>query len=356
MQLENSFTVPLPVDEAWRVLMDIDRIAPCMPGAVLDSVEGDDFTGRVKVKLGPINLTYQGKGSFIERDEANHQAKIDARGKDQRGNGTASAIVTAKLAGEGSVTRVDVLTDLNITGRPAQFGRGVMTDVGNKLLGQFADKLSAQLASGDLGVDPAKVATEAATTSQEPTVAGTAKAAAGKAAATTAGVVEEAAASAEGSAGGDTPAKKAAAATKKTAAAAADTSAAAEASAKPAKATTPAKATPATAAAGADDIGAAASFSGTGTVEDAAPTTEPTPITSARKAPSKPPSGTTAPPNKPASGGPARTTPRAVPAEPEPIDLLEVAGGAAMTRYAVPAGGVAALLLLILFILRRRNS
>ncbi len=80
MQLENSFTVPLPVDEAWRVLMDIDRIAPCMPGAVLDSVEGDDFTGRVKVKLGPINLTYQGKGSFIERDETAYQAKIDARG------------------------------------------------------------------------------------------------------------------------------------------------------------------------------------------------------------------------------------------------------------------------------------
>ncbi|WP_448615131.1 SRPBCC domain-containing protein [Modestobacter sp. URMC 112] len=354
MQLENSFTVPLPVDEAWRVLMDIDRIAPCMPGAVLDSVEGDDFTGRVKVKLGPINLTYQGKGSFIERDETAHQAKIDARGKDQRGNGTASAIITAKLAGEGSVTRVDVLTDLNITGRPAQFGRGVMTDVGNKLLGQFADKLSAQLASGDAGVDPSKVDTEAAATTQEPSVAGSAKAAAGKAAATTAGVVEEAAASAEGSAGGDTPAKKAAAATKKTAAAAADTSAAAEASAKPATATTPGKATPA--AAGADDVGAAASFSGTGTVEDAAPTTEPTPITSARKAPSKPPSGTTAPPNKPASGGPARTTPRAVPAEPEPIDLLEVAGGAAMTRYAVPAGGVAALLLLILFVLRRRSS
>ena len=360
MQLENSFTVPLPVDEAWRVLMDIDRIAPCMPGAVLDSVEGDDFTGRVKVKLGPINLTYQGKGSFIERDETAYQAKIDARGKDQRGNGTASAIITAKLAGEGSVTRVDVLTDLNITGRPAQFGRGVMTDVGNKLLGQFADKLSAQLSSGDAGVDPSKVDTDEAATSQDPTVTEKAKSAAGKAAATTAGVLEEAAASAEGSAGGDTPGKKAAAATKKAAAAAADTSAAAEASAKPVEATTPAKATPATAtpatvAAGTDDIAAAASFSGTGTVEDAAPATEPTPITSARKAPSKPPSGTTAPPNKPASGGPARTTPRAVPAEPEPIDLLEVAGGAAMTRYMAPAGGVAALLLLILFILRRRS-
>jgi carbon monoxide dehydrogenase subunit G len=154
VQLENSFTVPLPIDEAWRVLLDIDRIAPCMPGAALDSVTGDDFTGRVKVKLGPINLTYQGKGSFIEKDETAHKAVIDARGKDQRGNGTAAAIVTATLAAEGSVTRVDVLTDLNITGRPAQFGRGVMTDVGNKLLGQFADCLATRLGDGAGEAEP----------------------------------------------------------------------------------------------------------------------------------------------------------------------------------------------------------
>ncbi|TKJ22861.1 SRPBCC family protein [Blastococcus sp. CCUG 61487] len=149
MQLENSFTVPVPIDEAWRVLLDIERIAPCMPGAALDSVEGDDFTGRVKVKLGMINLTYTGKASFVEKDEAAHRAVIDARGKDQRGNGTAAAVVTATLAPEGDHTRVDVMTDLNITGRPAQFGRGVMTDVGNKLLGQFADKLAEQLGAGE---------------------------------------------------------------------------------------------------------------------------------------------------------------------------------------------------------------
>lgn len=149
MQLENSFTVPVPVDEAWRVLLDIERIAPCMPGAALDSVTGDDFTGKVKVKLGVITLTYQGKASFVEKDEAAHRAVIDARGRDQRGNGTAAAVVTATLAPEGTSTRVDVVTDLNITGRPAQFGRGVMTDVGNKLLGQFADKLAAQLGEGD---------------------------------------------------------------------------------------------------------------------------------------------------------------------------------------------------------------
>ena len=118
MQLENSFTVPVPIDEAWRVLLDIERIAPCMPGAALDSVTGDDFTGRVKVKLGPINLTYQGKASFVEKDEAAHKAVIDGRGKDQRGNGTANALITAQLKSEGATTRVDVLTDLNITGRP----------------------------------------------------------------------------------------------------------------------------------------------------------------------------------------------------------------------------------------------
>jgi carbon monoxide dehydrogenase subunit G len=155
VQLENSFTVPVPVDEAWRVLLDIERIAPCMPGAALDSVTGDDFTGKVKVKLGVITMTYQGKASFVEKDEAAHKAVIDARGKDQRGNGTAAALVTATLAAEGTSTRVDVVTDLNITGRPAQFGRGVMTDVGNKLLGQFADKLAAQLGEGDQQREPA---------------------------------------------------------------------------------------------------------------------------------------------------------------------------------------------------------
>ena len=139
MQLEHSFTVPVGIDEAWKVLLDIERIAPCMPGAALDSVDGDDFTGSVKVKLGPIRLTYKGKASFIEKDEAAHRAVIDARGRDARGNGTAAAKVTATLAEQGGATAVQRLTDLDITGKPAQFGRGVMVDVGNKLIGQFAD-------------------------------------------------------------------------------------------------------------------------------------------------------------------------------------------------------------------------
>ena len=148
MKLDHSFTVPVGVDDAWQVLLDIERIAPCLPGASIDSVDGDDFTGTVKVKLGPINLTYKGKASFVEKDEATHRAVIDARGKDARGNGTAAAKITATLEPAGDATAVQVRTDLNITGKPAQFGRGVMVDVGNKLLGQFAECLAGQLGSG----------------------------------------------------------------------------------------------------------------------------------------------------------------------------------------------------------------
>jgi carbon monoxide dehydrogenase subunit G len=164
VQLEHSFTVPVGIDEAWRVLLDIERIAPCMPGAAIASVDGDDFTGTVKVKLGPINLTYKGKASFTEKDEAAHRAVIDARGRDARGNGTAAAKITATLTAAGdSSTAVTVVTDLDITGKPAQFGRGVMVDVGNKLIGQFADCLAGKLGGDGAGDDaPAAAAAEPA--------------------------------------------------------------------------------------------------------------------------------------------------------------------------------------------------
>jgi len=158
VQLEHSFTVPAGIDEAWRVLLDIERIAPCMPGAAIDSVDGDDFTGTVKVKLGPIGLTYKGKASFVEKDETAHRAVIDARGRDARGNGTAAAKITANLAESGTGTQVTVVTELDITGKPAQFGRGVMVDVGNKLIGQFADCLAGQLGGGEAPAAPAKQA------------------------------------------------------------------------------------------------------------------------------------------------------------------------------------------------------
>jgi len=146
VELQHSFSVPVDVDRAWAVLVDIEQVAPCMPGAALDTVDGDEFTGSVKVRLGPIGITYKGKARFVEKDQVAHRAVIDAQGKDARGNGTASATVTATLHPQDDGTRVGVNTDLAITGKPAQFGRGVMVDVGNKLIGQFADCLAGKLA------------------------------------------------------------------------------------------------------------------------------------------------------------------------------------------------------------------
>lgn len=146
MQLEHSFTVPVGIDEAWKILLDIERIGPCMPGAAIDSVDGDDFTGTVKVKLGPINLSYKGKASFVEKDEGARRAVIDARGRDARGNGTAAAKITATLSEDTGTTTVQVNTDLDITGKPAQFGRGMIADVGGKIVEQFSARLSEKLA------------------------------------------------------------------------------------------------------------------------------------------------------------------------------------------------------------------
>jgi carbon monoxide dehydrogenase subunit G len=168
MQLEHQFSVPVPVDRAWEVLLDVERVAPCMPGATVETVDGDSFTGQVKVKVGPITVSYAGKASFLEKDAAAHRAVVSAKGRETRGSGTAAATVTASMIGDGDSTRVNVVTDLAITGRPAQFGRGVMNDVGNKLLGQFADCLADRLAGGgeprtsaDVG-DGAQASTEAA--------------------------------------------------------------------------------------------------------------------------------------------------------------------------------------------------
>lgn len=146
MKLEHKFVVPAPVEQTWAAFNDLERVVPCFPGATLTGYEGDDFTGSCKVKLGPVSLQYSGTGSFLERDESDHHAVIEAKGKDRRGNGTATARVTARLAGisDGS-TEVTVDTDLTITGRPAQFGRGLIQDVSNKLLDQFTTCLKSKL-------------------------------------------------------------------------------------------------------------------------------------------------------------------------------------------------------------------
>lgn len=148
MDLQNSFVVPADIDTAWKTLLDVEAIAPCMPGATLETVDGDAFTGSVKVKLGPVNMTYSGKARFLEKDEAAHKAVIEGTGKETRGSGTASALVTAQLIAEGpDRTRVEVNTDLTVTGKPAQFGRGVMQDVAGRIIDQFSANLETTIAN-----------------------------------------------------------------------------------------------------------------------------------------------------------------------------------------------------------------
>jgi carbon monoxide dehydrogenase subunit G len=298
MNLEHEFTVPVPIDEAWRVLLDVERVAPCMPGATLLSVDGRDFTGSVKVKVGPITVTYNGKATFAEVDDAAHRAVIEASGKETRGAGTAAATVTTQLEGRGATTQVRVTTDLNVTGRPAQFGRGVMAEVGGKLVQQFAtclaDELSGGGASRDLS-EPTAVMTAPGSDNSGPH----------------GDPVAEAALAAPA------PAKKTAA--KKTVA---NKAAAKETAAKetppPAKKAAPAKKVAA---------------------KKAAPT--------AQTVAAEPPAG--AQPRAPAPVSPI-TPPRRPPAE--PIDLFDVAGPSVAKRVA-PV--IAAVVLLLLLLRRRRR-
>jgi uncharacterized protein len=137
MKLENEFRVDVPVEQAWRVLLDVERIAPCMPGAQLEEIEGDEYRGIVKVKVGPITAQYKGAARITEVDETNHRAVIRAEGRDTRGQGNASATVTATLQSDGEGTHVSIDSDVTITGKVSQFGRGVIADVSEKLLDQF---------------------------------------------------------------------------------------------------------------------------------------------------------------------------------------------------------------------------
>ncbi|GAA3319202.1 SRPBCC family protein [Arthrobacter ramosus] len=137
MELKHHFVVPSSLEDTWHSFNQLEDIAPCFPGATLTSVSGEQFTGTVKVKLGPIAMIYTGTGEFLERNQETHTVVISATGKDKRGNGTAGATVTAVLTRDGDGTSVDVTTDMNVTGKPAQFGRGVIQDISDKLLEQF---------------------------------------------------------------------------------------------------------------------------------------------------------------------------------------------------------------------------
>jgi carbon monoxide dehydrogenase subunit G len=161
MELTNDFRVAVPPSTAWTVLTDVERIAPCMPGAQLQEVEGDEYRGVVKVKVGPITAQYKGKAMFQELDETGHRAVLRADGRDTRGQGNASATITATLTPDGEGTHVTVQTDLTVTGKVAQFGRGVMADVSTKLLGQFVDCLESTVLSApgdgaDSGTNPSE--------------------------------------------------------------------------------------------------------------------------------------------------------------------------------------------------------
>jgi carbon monoxide dehydrogenase subunit G len=304
VRLDHEFTVPAPIGEVWQAVVDPERVAPCMPGATLTKVEGDRFSGTVKVKLGPISLLYKGNGEFLEKDDAAHKVTIKASGKDARGAGTAAATVTLTLTEAEGGTHGTVATDLSITGKPAQFGRGLITEVGGKILDTFAGCLS-----GKLG--PEK---------------------------TTEPVAEKAPA-----------AKPAAAAAPTSASAAAPTSASTSASAKaPAAEKAPASAAKP----------ASASASAPAAEKTPAPAAKPAATAAAKSAPAAKaepavkPAPTTPEINtepKPAAERPAL---RSVPAAPETeaIDLLDYAGASVLKRLAPVVLGIAAIVGLVAII------
>jgi carbon monoxide dehydrogenase subunit G len=162
MELKNDFHVSVPIDVAWAVLTDLERVAPCMPGAELQEVEGDEYRGVVKVKVGPISAQYKGIARFVEKDDEHHRAVLLAEGRDTRGQGNASATVTAVAIPDNDGTTVSIETELTITGKVAQFGRSVMADVSAKMLGEFADRLEADVLSQGSGSEPSEPVTQSA--------------------------------------------------------------------------------------------------------------------------------------------------------------------------------------------------
>lgn len=160
MDLRHEFTVAVPIADAWRILTDLEQIAPCLPGAQLTEVEGDTYRGHVGVKVGPVVAQFKGQASFIERNDATYTAALKGEGRDTGGKGNASAIITASLTSESATsTRCNVHTDLTISGKVAQFGRGALADVSDKLLAQFVDNLNKLIAAGNVNTAAGNVNT-----------------------------------------------------------------------------------------------------------------------------------------------------------------------------------------------------
>jgi carbon monoxide dehydrogenase subunit G len=158
VKINNEFTVSVPVDQAWDVMLDLERVAPCLPGAAIQGSEDDEYQGTMKVKIGPITANYKGTVKVEEADEENHRAVMQATGRDARGQGTASATIVSTLQEEGDETRVKVETDMKLTGRAAQFGRGIAQDVATKMLTQFAECLERELSGGGAAQEAANAA------------------------------------------------------------------------------------------------------------------------------------------------------------------------------------------------------
>ncbi|MFE7031395.1 SRPBCC family protein [Streptomyces sp. NPDC057621] len=298
MDFTNEFRVNLPPDEAWDLLTDVERIAPCMPGAQLTGVDGDAYNGVVKVKVGPMTVQYKGVVSFEEKDEAGRTAVLHARGRDTRGQGNADARVTARLVPDDSGTRVTVDTRLTITGRVAQFGKGMIEEISGRLLAQFVDNLEGQLAAD-------RRRGRAATGAGEPLAPAPAPAP----------VPAPAPASAPGATPGAAPGP---------AAAGTDTG-----PAPGAETAVPAAAAPAAPAA-ATANGTAADASTTGTVQEPAPASPAAPVT-------------------PVSNGVRPASPPPAPAAVQPLNLMSVARGAVLKR-ALPAVLLLAVIVIALII------
>jgi carbon monoxide dehydrogenase subunit G len=190
MELDHSFIVPVPPDRAWEVLLDVERIAPCMPGATVEEFDGEVVTGRIKVKVGPVSLTYRGTAKFTERDPDARVVVADASGKETRGAGTASATIRSSLEPSGEGTRVSIHTTMNVTGRPAQFGRGVIAEVGGKLVEKFAENLAQMISDGAVAPDGADASAEVAAAEAGTAEAGTAEAGTAEAGTAEAGTAE----------------------------------------------------------------------------------------------------------------------------------------------------------------------
>src|SRR3954453_10184651 len=170
MKLENEFTVPASIDQAWAVLLDVPRVAPCLPGATVEPDRGDEgeYKGQMKIKIGPITASYKGTVKIQEADEANHSVAMRAQAKDARGQGTASATITSTMQEVADGTKITVVTDMRVTGPAAQFGRGVMQDVSAKLMGRFADCLAEQMQSSPDVETPTEPAPEPAAEAEAP--------------------------------------------------------------------------------------------------------------------------------------------------------------------------------------------